>query len=320
MGSSRCKGILASELPHLLCAARPKILGCCSQRCKIRLAVMQEAKESATSDVQDTSSEQELELSTLEKTVTKDVAEGPQSTEDVSEAGIDLESYIAPALTAGTIIGIIVLGSIFKEDIKGYLEAFVTQVEGMGPSGLAAYSAVYIFLETLAVPATPLTLTAGYLFGQTQGTIVVSFSATIAALLAFLIARYAARDKVAEMAADNKKFAAIDKAVQKDGFKFVLLLRLSPLLPFAASNYLYGLTSVETRPYVLASWLGMLPGTWAYVSAGSVGRNIMDGGSASFSPVEIVLGVGVTIAALWFVGSTAKKALDEIEEEEPSDA
>lgn len=89
------------------------------------------------------------------------------------------------------------------------------------------------------------------------------------------------------MASDNKQFIAIDKAIKKDGFKFVFLLRLSPLLPFAASNYLYGLTSIGARPYILASWLGMLPGTWAYVSAGSIGRDILSGGSASFSTPEI---------------------------------
>lgn len=93
--------------------------------------------------------------------------------------------------------------------------------------------------------------------------------------------------QIAGMASNNKQFAAIDKAIKKDGFKFVFLLRLSPLLPFAASNYLYGLTSIEARSYVLASWLGMLPGTYAYVSAGSVSREILSGGSASFSPLEI---------------------------------
>ena len=50
----------------------------------------------------------------------------------------------------------------------------------------------------------------------------------------------------------------------------MLLLRLSPLLPLALSNYLYGLTSVDFAPYVLGSWLGMLPGTFAYVSAGAL--------------------------------------------------
>jgi uncharacterized membrane protein YdjX (TVP38/TMEM64 family) len=73
---------------------------------------------------------------------------------------------------------------------------------------------------------------------------------------------------VLSIAAKNPKWAAIDKAIGRDGFKFVTLLRLSPLLPLAASNYLYGLTSVELGPYVLGSWLGMLPGTWAYVGAG----------------------------------------------------
>ena len=55
-------------------------------------------------------------------------------------------------------------------------------------------------------------------------------------------------------------FQAIDNAIGEDGFRVVALLRLSPLLPFALSNYLYGLTSVKPRPYILASWLGMLPG------------------------------------------------------------
>ena len=71
-----------------------------------------------------------------------------------------------------------------------------------------------------------------------------------------------------ELAKGNKSFAAIDRAIGKDSFKVVLLLRLSPLLPLAASNYLYGLTSVGLVPYILGSWLGMLPGTLAYVSAG----------------------------------------------------
>lgn len=62
---------------------------------------------------------------------------------------------------------------------------------------------------------------------------------------------------------------------------------MSPLLPFAASNYLYGLTSVEVRPYFIASWLGMLPGTWAYVSAGSLGRDFLNGGSSTFSPLQL---------------------------------
>ncbi len=68
--------------------------------------------------------------------------------------------------------------------------------------------------------------------------------------------------QIKEIEKAHPRFAAIDRAIGRDGFRVVTLLRLSPLLPLAASNYLYGLTSVELGPYVLGSWLGMLPGEW----------------------------------------------------------
>jgi hypothetical protein len=72
--------------------------------------------------------------------------------------------------------------------------------------------------------------------------------------------RSLALPQIAKVAYKNKRFAAIDRAISRNGLKFVMLLRLSPLLPLAASNYLYGLTSVDVGSYVLGSWLGMLPG------------------------------------------------------------
>ena len=119
------------------------------------------------------------------------------------------------------------------------------------------------------MPAVPLTMTAGVIFGVPAGAAVVSVSATLAATVAFLIARYVARDRVQALAASNPRWAAVDAAIGRDGFRVVTLLRLSPLLPLAASSYLYGLTSVDLVSYVAGSWLGMLPGTVAYVAAGA---------------------------------------------------
>ena len=80
----------------------------------------------------------------------------------------------------------------------------------------------------------------------------------------------AARDRIQEIAQKNAKFKAIDRAIGRNSLKIVTLLRLSPLLPLALSNYLYGLTSVDLGSYVLGSWAGMLPGTIAYVAAGQL--------------------------------------------------
>ena len=73
----------------------------------------------------------------------------------------------------------------------------------------------------------------------------------MAAAVAFLIARYFARERILKFVEGNKRFLAIDKAIGENGFRVVTLLRLSPLLPFSLGNYLYGLTSVKFIPYVL---------------------------------------------------------------------
>ncbi|GIL85157.1 hypothetical protein Vretimale_10844 [Volvox reticuliferus] len=218
----------------------------------------------------------------------------------------------------GSIGGIIVLlgaGVLLKDAIREFLVFFIDAVDSWGPLGYLAYAAVYTGLEVLAVPAIPLTMTAGVIFGPIAGTVVTSMSGTLAATIAFLIARYAARDRVLRWARRNNKFAAIDRTIARNGFKFVTLLRLSPLFPLAVSNYLYGLTSVDLWSYVAGSWIGMLPGTYAYVSAGHLGKAaLIDGeGSVGVESWQVALGLGVTLLAIGYVGRLAKTAIEEVE-------
>jgi uncharacterized membrane protein YdjX (TVP38/TMEM64 family) len=238
------------------------------------------------------------------------------STEDAEADNSNLKvisALVAVALIAGIGGG----GYVYRDSIKEGISWFISVVDDLGPAGPVAYTFVYTVLELVIIPAIPLTMAAGALFGVAPGVVVVSLASTAAAALGFLITRYAARDKVAELAKDNKKFNAIDRAIGKDSFKVVLLLRLSPLLPLALSNYLYGLTSVDFVPYVLGSWLGMLPGTIAYVSAGSYGRKVMDGmeGGASVSSWQVAVGAAVTFLAIGYIGRIAKQALDEVDDD-----
>jgi uncharacterized membrane protein YdjX (TVP38/TMEM64 family) len=230
---------------------------------------------------------------------------------------------IATISVAGGLALLIAGGYLLKDQIKAFLDLFIQLVDDWGPLGYLAYIGVYASLELFAVPAIPLTMTAGVIFGVGAGTAVVSVASTMAATGAFLIARYIARNKIAAWAEKNPKFAAIDRAIGKDGFRVVALLRLSPLLPLAASNYLYGLTSVDLGSYVLASWVGMLPGTLAYVAAGTYGRELMLGltegasaaGGGMVQPWQVALGAGVSGIAVWYVGRIATKALAELEED-----
>lgn len=251
-------------------------------------------------------------------------SEGRDDSGDVGDGGLEGDTAIKGTLLAGVLLvgfvgGFAGLGYVYKEQINSFLTQFSGFIEGYGPAGYALFVAVYAGLEILAIPAIPLTMSAGLLFGSFIGTIIVSISGTVAASVAFLIARYFARERILKLVEGNKKFLAIDKAIGENGFRVVTLLRLSPLLPFSLGNYLYGLTSVKFIPYVLGSWLGMLPGSWAYVSAGAFGRAILqeesDGGVPGGNGQLLTLGLGllVTVLAATYVTRLAKDAVKDME-------
>jgi len=156
--------------------------------------------------------------------------------------------------------------------IQQWLRSFNDWVGQMGVAGIFIFIGVYAIATVLLAPGSILTIGAGFAFGLWKGFVAVSAGATLGASLAFLVARFIARDKVEAVAKRNEKFRNIDHAIGKQGAKLIFLLRLSPVIPFNLSNYFYGLTGVKFWPYVLASWIGMMPGTFLYVYIGSAGK------------------------------------------------
>lgn len=274
------------------------------QRCNLRFAASNSKRLQAPKAVQRPSTKETDHRSSSDSS-------------DKKIAGLSGQTLGIIAFVGGLAL-ILGLGYLFKGQIRHFLDYFIERVDEWGPWGYVAYGGLYTLLEVLALPAIPLTMTAGVLFGIVPGTILVSGAATTAATIAFLIARYAARDKVLQLAQDNPKYKAIDRAIGKESFKVVTLLRLSPLLPLALSNYFYGITSVDLPSYVAGSWLGMLPGTIAYVYAGNYGRALIDGDGdvGGVKGWQVALGLGITVLAVGYIGKLAKKALDDVENEE----
>jgi len=193
------------------------------------------------------------------------------------------------------------------------LDLVQKQVATLGPWGPVVFGLAYFVAAVLFVPGSALTLAAGAIFGLAGGFATVSVSSTLAAGASFLIARYLARDKVRKMAESNRTFGAIDKAIAKGGWKIIAMLRLSPAVPFSLGNYLYGLTPVRFWPYLLASWIAMMPGTFLFVYLGFVGKTAAAGEGGKNPWQYVLLGAGLlaTIVVTVYVTRLARKALKE---------
>lgn len=195
-------------------------------------------------------------------------------------------------------------------DVRGLLRDAVSAMERLGPWGPVLFIAVYILATVLFLPGSILTLGAGAAFGVAWGSLYASIGSTLGATAAFLVGRHLARDWVARRIAGNATFAAIDRAVADGGWKIVGLTRLSPVFPFTLLNYAFGLTRVPLKEYLLASWIGMMPGTVMYVYLGSIARAGVTGQPRT--PAQWTLygvGLAATVAVTLIITRSARRAL-----------
>jgi uncharacterized membrane protein YdjX (TVP38/TMEM64 family)/Fe-S oxidoreductase len=168
---------------------------------------------------------------------------------------------------------------------------------------LLGFLAIYLIIVPLNLPgATILGLVAGAIFGSISGTIIVSFASSIGATMACLLSRFFLRDWV------KLKFpqavAKVDQGIAREGAFYLFSLRLIPAIPFFMINLVMGLTGMRLRTFYWVSQLGMLPGTFVYVNAGSeLGR--LTSAAGIFSPRMLI-----AFALLGLFPLAGKKALN----------
>jgi uncharacterized membrane protein YdjX (TVP38/TMEM64 family) len=223
---------------------------------------------------------------------------------------------VAAGLLVGTIIAVLVF-----LPVREYLGRFLLWVQAMGVWGPVFVAGLYVVACVFFVPGSILTLGAGFLFGIGWGYVAVTVGSVVGAAAAFRVGRTLLRGWVEARVSGYPRFAAIDRAIGKQGFKIVLLLRLSPIVPFNLLNYACGLTKVSLRDYVLASWIGMVPGTLMFVYFGSALKSLADvlAGKAQGGTVQtafFIAGLVMTVVATVVITRIAKRALDEAIEEQ----
>lgn len=183
-------------------------------------------------------------------------------------------------------------------------------IHSLGPWGPVVFVFLYAAAAVVAIPGSILTVAAGALFGSLLGVILVSIASTLGASLAFLVARYFARDAITRWLSTKERFRRLDQLTARRGAIIVGLTRLVPLFPYDLLNYGFGLTGIPFRTYVFWSWLCMLPGTVLYVvGADAVFRGISQGRVAW----GLIAAVGVAGGLLAILIRYARQKLHENE-------
>jgi len=158
------------------------------------------------------------------------------------------------------------------------MDAVTEYLRSAGPSTFFAINAAVSAFALIPGGASGICVAAGAMYGLFMGTLLYVTSSTTGALLAFALARSAARPLIVRaMKGAEKRLKALDAAMDTEGLKIVVLLRLAPVTPFVACNFLLGLTAVDTATFAVGTLLGLIPSSFVYVYFGSVGAQAVGG-------------------------------------------
>ncbi len=198
--------------------------------------------------------------------------------------------------------------------VREWLADFLAWTQVNPGTAWLLFIAVYVIATVCFLPALPLTIAAGAIFGLGKGFALVSLASTLGATAAFFVGRTLARNWVSRKIEAWPRFGALDRSLHQRGFWIVLLTRLSPLFPFFLLNYAYGVSAVRVRDYIPASWLGMMPGTLAYVYAGTAAASLAQALSGKVDIgangwILLAIGFAATIAVTILVTRLAGREL-----------
>ncbi|MCC5857579.1 MAG: TVP38/TMEM64 family protein [Ectothiorhodospiraceae bacterium] len=212
------------------------------------------------------------------------------------------------------VVSLAVAGYMFRDQLS--VDMLQQRLDALGFLAPLVFMAFYAVAAVAFLPGLVFTIAGGVLFGPVFGTFYSLTGATLGATLAFLVARYLASDWVAARA--GGRLQQLIQGVEREGWRFVAFTRLVPVFPFNLLNYALGLTRIPLGHYVLASYVCMFPGAFAYTWIGHAGAETVAGGRGGIQAILVAIGL---LAAVMFLPRLVRRlrgrpvALDSTEKE-----
>tara|TARA_Y100001970_G_scaffold47014_1_gene59363 strand:- start:21095 stop:21688 length:594 start_codon:yes stop_codon:yes gene_type:complete len=141
--------------------------------------------------------------------------------------------------------------------------------------GIVYFSFIYILVVVFILPASWLSLLAGYLYGPYYGTLIVFINAFLGASISFFVSKKFFSYRIEKVINKFSKLSLLEKTIKKGGVKLIILTRLSPIFPFSLLNYFYGLNNINYKHFAI-SLICVLPGSYLYCSLGAIANNLSE--------------------------------------------
>lgn len=196
-----------------------------------------------------------------------------------------------------------------------WIWGFTRWIREFGNASFLVFSALFVAAVLVMAPASILYMAAGLLYDLGWGFLIAVAATLAGAVIQFLLARYLARDRVARIVEERAEFKAVDRAVEDEDWKVVLLLRLAPLVPGNTQGWLFGVTGVSLIQFAWPTLLGILPWALLFVGIGSVGAAALYGGESPLGAWQwplFGLGIVALLGIVWLVGKRARAKLEQM--------
>jgi len=215
-------------------------------------------------------------------------------------------------------ITIFILASHYP--VLDWLVKAQNSIEGLGLWSAILYPFVYAISNLLLLPGGLLSISAGFFFGLWWGFFLILSGSLISGSVAFLIARKIGRKRIERLLSTRPRLRLLDRALERHGWKIVVLSQLNPLAPTSLLHYAYGLSRVRLSRCLLWIAIGQAPGRFLYAFIGTLGQFGIETAKGTRRPGPqdyLVWGAGfaVTVVTIWLLGLLAKRILNEIESE-----
>lgn len=203
--------------------------------------------------------------------------------------------------------------------LADWVAAVQQKVMRLGAWSAVCYPLLYACCNVLLLPGGLLSIGGGFFFGLWWGFLIVLVGNVAGAAIAFFISRLLGRHWLRRKLMRNATLEALEPAVEREGWKIILLSQLHPLFPTSLLNYLYGLTTIRFRTCILWVTIGQAPGLFLYAYIGTLGQlslNLIRGKSHPRSVEYLVWGGGFLLSAVILIalGRISLRLLQEAED------